>query len=171
MSKNDMKEALWEEDTQKDKFLTFTVCQEIYGLEILYVTEIVRVQPITEIPEFPEYIKGIINLRGSIIPVIDMRLLFMKASSEYGNRTCIVVVNIQGQSMGLIVDAVAEVLSLQEQNIVPMPSIKQGGHQFVQGIGKHGESVILLLDCTKLFGYEDIVGTTKFNDVLQGDCL
>ena len=171
MSKNDMKEALWEEDTQKDKFLTFTVCQEVYGLEIHYVTEIVRVQPITEIPEFPQYIKGIINLRGSIIPVIDMRLLFMKALSEYGNRTCIVVVNIQGKSIGLIVDGVAEVLSLQEQNIVPMPSIKQDGHQFVQRIGKHGETVILLMDCTRLFDQKDIVGTTIFNDILKGDCL
>jgi len=77
-----------EEDTQKDRFLTFQLGKESYGIEIRHVTEIIGIQPITEVPEMPEYIKGIINLRGKIIPVMDVRLRFKKEPREYNDRTC-----------------------------------------------------------------------------------
>jgi len=107
------------EDTQKGKFLTFSLGAEVYGIEIKFVTEIIGMQPITEVPDLPKYVKGIINLRGKIIPVIDVRLRFKKPAVEYNDRTCIVVVDIKGIAVGLIVATVAEVLTITDQNIVP----------------------------------------------------
>ncbi len=146
-----------EEDTQKGKFLTFTLGKEEYGIEICYVTEIIGIQAITEIPELPDYVRGIINLRGKIIPVIDVRLRFRKEPVEYNDRTCIIVIDIKEISVGLIVDTVSEVLSIQEENIVPPPEIKTGFHnRYIKGIGKADNSVKLLLDCEKLLNDDEL---------------
>jgi purine-binding chemotaxis protein CheW len=146
-----------EEDTQKGKFLTFTLGNEAYGLEIKYVTEIIGVQEITEIPELPEYIRGIINLRGKIIPVMDVRLRFRKPFKEYNDRTCIVVVDIKDISVGLIVDAVSEVMTIQDQDVVPPPELNKGlGNKYIKGIGKVGSEVKLLLDCSKLLNDDEV---------------
>lgn len=153
-----------EEDTQKGKFLTFSLGNESYGIEILYVTEIVGIQPITEVPELPGYIKGIINLRGKIIPVMDVRLRFKKLPMDYNDRTCIVVVDIQDISIGMIVDTVAEVLSIPEQEIVPPPDINKGSKKYIKGIGKTGSEVILILDCEKLLDEEEVEVLTKFDN-------
>ena len=145
------------EDTQKDKFLTFSIGKEEYGIEIRFVTEIIGMQAITEVPELPDYIKGIINLRGKIIPVMDVRLRFRKEAREYNDRTCIVVIDIKDISIGLIVDTVSEVMSIAEQHIVPPPDSKTGFHnRYVQGIGKIGNDVKLLLDCDKLLNDDQI---------------
>lgn len=140
-----------EEDTQKGKFLTFTSGNEAYGLDIKYVTEIIGIQDITEVPELPEYIRGIINLRGKIIPVMDVRLRFKKPFREYNDRTCIIVVEIKDISVGLIVDAVSEVLSIQDKDIVAPPDLnKNYSNRYIKGIGKVGKEVKLLLNCSKL---------------------
>jgi purine-binding chemotaxis protein CheW len=145
-----------EEDTQKGKFLTFALGKEVYGIEIRYVTEIIGIQPITEVPEVPDYVKGIINLRGKIIPVIDVRLKFRKNALEYNDRTCIIVIDIHNVSVGLIVDNVAEVLSIPEDGIVPPPDIKTGFHnRYIKGIGKVGNDVKLLLECEKLLSEDE----------------
>lgn len=145
------------EDTQKGKFLTFAVGKEDYGIEIKFVTEIIGIQEITSIPELPAYIKGIINLRGKIIPVMDVRLRFKKEPMEYNDRTCIVVVDISELSIGLIVDNVSEVLNIDENNIVPPPSEKTGfNNRYVKGIGKVDNAVKLLLDCNKLLNEDEI---------------
>ena len=140
-----------EEDTQKGKFLTFSIGKEDYGIEIKYVTEIIGIQDITEVPELPDYIKGIINLRGKIIPVMDVRIRFRKPFREYNDRTCVIVVDIHDISLGLIVDYVCEVLDIQDEHIVPPPDFKTGfNNRYVRGIGKVGTGVKLLLDCDKL---------------------
>jgi purine-binding chemotaxis protein CheW len=145
-----------EEDTQKGKFLTFTLGNEAYGLEIKYVTEIIGVQEITEVPELPEYIRGIINLRGKIIPVMDVRLRFRKPFREYNDRTCIVVVDIKDISVGLIVDAVSEVMTIQDQDVVPPPDLNKGSsNKYIKGIGKVGNEVKLILDCSKLLNDDE----------------
>jgi len=145
------------EDTQKGKFLTFSVGREAYGIEIKFVTEIIGIQDITEVPELPNYVKGIINLRGKIIPVIDVRLRFKKQPKEYNDRTCIVVIEIKDISIGLIVDNVAEVINIDDNNIVPPPDIKTGFHnRYVRGIGKVGNGVKLLLDCDKLLNEDEV---------------
>ena len=144
------------EDTQKGKFLTFCLGNEFYGIEIKYVTEIIGLQPITEIPEMPEYIKGIINLRGKIIPVMDVRLRFRKPFREYNDRTCIVVIDIREVSIGLIVDSVSEVISIPAKEIVAPPSVAKDGNKYIKGIGKVGNDVKLLLDSDKLLNETDL---------------
>jgi purine-binding chemotaxis protein CheW len=145
------------EDTQKGRFLTFSIGKENYGIEIKNITEIIGMQAITEVPELPYYVKGIINLRGKIIPVIDVRLRFKKESKVYNDRTCIIVVDIMDISIGLIVDEVSEVITIEDENIVPPPSVKAGFHnRYVNGIGKVGNEVKLLLDCEKLLNDNEI---------------
>lgn len=145
-----------EEDTQKDRFLTFQIGNEVYGIEIKCVTEIIGIQPITEVPELPDYIRGIINLRGKIIPVMDVRLRFKKEGVEYNDRTCVIVVDIGGVSIGLIVDNVSEVLTIPEEEIVAPPDVKSGGNRYIKGIGKVENQVKLLLDCNRLLNEQEI---------------
>lgn len=150
------------EDTQKGKFLTFSIGKESYGIEIKYVTEIIGIQDITNVPELPEYLKGIINLRGKIIPVIDVRLRFRKEPKDYNDRTCIIVIDIKDLSVGLIVDNVSEVLNIGDENIVAPPDVKTGFHsRYVRGIGKVGNEVKLLLDCDKLLNDDEFDKITK----------
>lgn len=140
-----------EEDTQKGKFLTFSLGKEFYGIEIKHVTEIIGIQAITQVPELPEYIRGIINLRGKIIPVMDVRLRFKKTFREYNDRTCVIVVDIRDISIGLIVDSVSEVLSILPENIVSPPDVGKGlNNKYIKGVGKVGNDVKLILDCNKL---------------------
>lgn len=146
-----------EEDTQKDRYLTFSLGKESYGVEVRYVTEIIGIQSITEIPELPEYVKGIINLRGKIIPVMDVRLRFKKEPKDYNDRTCIVVIDIRGVSIGLIVDSVSEVITIPEQDVVEPPQMNKGfNNRYIQKIGKVGKEVRLLLDCEKLLSKDEL---------------
>lgn len=157
--------AEMEEDTLKDRYLTFSLDKESYGIEVRYVTEIIGIQPITEIPELPEYVKGIINLRGKIIPVMDVRLRFKKEPREYSDRTCTVVVNIGDVSIGLIVDSVSEVLTIPEQDAVEPPQTNKGfNNRYIKKIGKVGKEVKLLLDCDKLLTYDELVNLSEVED-------
>lgn len=148
--------AEYEEDTQKGKFLTFSLGKEFYGIDIMYVTEIVGIQPITVVPEYPEFIKGIINLRGKIISVMDARLKFKKPPEVYNDRTCIIVVDVLDLSIGIIVDAVSEVLNINEENIVPPPNLNTGGRKYIKSIGKSDDVVYLILDCEKLLNEDEL---------------
>jgi len=145
-----------EEDTQKNKYLTFQLEKESYGIEIKYVTEIIGIQKITEIPELPVYVKGIINLRGKIIPVVDVRLKFGKEYKEYNDRTSIVVIEIRDTLVGLIVDVVSEVLSIVDSNIVDPPNSKTGfNNKYIKSIGKAEGEVKLILDCNQLLSSDE----------------
>jgi Chemotaxis signal transduction protein len=151
-----------EEDTQKDRYLTFLLGTECYGIEIKYVTEIIGIQAITKIPELPDFVRGIINLRGKIIPVIDVRLRFKSEAKEYSDRTCIIVVDITELSVGLIVDSVAEVMTIPEQDVVDPPQMnREGNNRYIKKIGKVGNSVKLLLDCEKLLMENEIENINK----------
>ncbi|MCX7749514.1 MAG: chemotaxis protein CheW [Clostridia bacterium] len=150
------------EDTQKGKFLTFLLGQESYGIEIKFVTEIIGIQTITPVPELPSYVQGIINLRGKIIPVMDVRTRFKKGFREYNDRTCIIVIDIKDISIGLIVDLVAEVLAIPEEHIVPPPAMKTGfQNRYIKGIGKVENEVILLMDCERLLDSSEIEGINE----------
>ena len=145
-----------EKDTQKGKYLTFLLDKETYAIEIKFVTEIIGIQPITEVPELPAYVKGIINLRGKIIPVMDVRLRFKKKAMEYNDRTCIIVIEVKDISIGLIVDNVSEVLSIADDDIVPLPDINKGTeNRYIKAIGKVDKEVKLILDCEKLINDDD----------------
>lgn len=145
------------EETQKGRFLTFSLGKESYGIEIKCVTEIIGIQTITVIPELPAYVKGIINLRGKIIPVMDIRIRFKKEPIAYNDRTCVIVIDIKELSIGLIVDSVSEVITIPEQDIIDPPSFNRGmANRFIKNIGKVGNEVKLLLDCEKLISDEEL---------------
>lgn len=139
------------EDTQKDKFLTFFLADEDYGIAIQHVIEIIGIQKITEVPDMPNFVKGVINLRGKVIPVMDVRARFRMPSQAYDERTCIVVVNVDDQSTGLIVDRVCEVADIPAENVEPAPGSGKGAaSSYIMGLGKVGDRVKILLDARRL---------------------
>lgn len=152
------------EDTLKGRYLTFIIDKETFGIEIRYVMEIVGIQSITEMPEMPDYIKGIINLRGRIIPVMDVRIRFGKPLKEYDDRTCVIVIDFNGTSIGLVVDLVTEVLIIPDDEISARPSLGTGECRgYVKNIGKVNNMVILLVDCEKLLNAEEF---NEINEIL-----
>ena len=141
------------EDSMSNKYLTFLVSGEVFGIGIRHVTEIIGIQPISTLPDAPKYIKGIINLRGKIIPVIDMRLKFKKGNLEYTDRTCIIVAELNGRFTGLIVDSVAEVMDIGEGDISAPPDLGNGeGSRYISGIGKVNGDVKLIIELETLLG-------------------
>ena len=157
---NDEEEDLWDEsedDAMKDRYLTFRVGDEVYGIEIAYVTEIVGMQKITEVPDMPDFVRGVINLRGQVIPVIDVRARFRMEDRKYDDRTCVVVVQLNETSIGLVVDTVNEVMDIPAAQVSPPPKIGQGeGNRYIKGMGKVGEQVKILLDVSKLLFDEEL---------------
>ena len=155
-------------DSQKEKYVTFKSGNEYFGIKIEYVNEIIVYQEITEIPETEEYIKGLINLRGKIIPVIDVRIRFKQEPFEYNDRTCIIVLNVKELVVGLIVEKIAEVVEITEGNILPNPKIGKADrsqNKYVYGIGKVGDEVKLLLDPERLLNDEDTALIEQVNDM------
>jgi purine-binding chemotaxis protein CheW len=142
---------------REGKYLTFALGHEEYGLEILGVREIIGLMEITAVPQVPECVKGVINLRGKVIPVIDLRLKFGMSKQDYTNETCIIVLNVNNTMMGIIVDRVCEVLDIQQQNIEPAPSFgTKLKTDFITGMGKIGDKVKILLAIEKVLT-EDLV--------------
>ncbi len=161
MSKDDfIQDDLYDdedEDTLSNRYLTFHLGGEDYGIEIRYVTEIVGVQKITEVPDMPEFVKGVVNLRGQVIPVMDMRLRFHMEPRDYDERTCVVVVNLEGMFVGLIVDTVEEVREIPEENVSPPPQLsKSEESRYILGMGKVGDEVKILLNLCKLLREEEL---------------
>ena len=139
-----------ENDTTKNKYLTFVIEDEIFGIDISQVIEIIPVPAITWMPENPEAIKGIINLRGSIIPVIDVRIRFNKEERAYDEFTCIIIIEHDNNQIGIIVDTVNEVLYIPKNLTSSPPNAKlKYQNQFIKAIGKMNDEVQLLLDLDK----------------------
>lgn len=133
------------------KFLTFFLGEEGYGLEILKVHEIIGVLPITRVPRTPEFIRGVINLRGKVIPVVDLRLKFGMPIIEQTEQTCIIVVDVGKVEMGIVVDKVSEVLNIEPNQIADAPSFGVAVNtDFILGLGKANNKVIILLDIGKV---------------------
>ena len=145
------------EAAREGKFLTFSLAGEEYGIGILKVREIIGMMTVTPVPQTPEFVKGVINLRGKVIPVIDLRLRFGLEASAYTERTCIIVVEIDGDSgsvpMGIVVDAVSEVLNIRGADIEDTPTFGvQLNTDFILGMAKTGGEVKILLDIDKVLG-------------------
>lgn len=141
------------EDTQKGRYMTFQLGDKYYGIGISYVNEIIGLQPVTKVPESEDYIIGLINLRGKVIPVIDVRIRFQMERKPYDDRTCIIVIDVNSTVIGLIVDTIAEVVLIADKDIIPPPTISPGSGQsskYVYGIGKVDDEVKMLLDLNKL---------------------
>lgn len=150
-----MTEELQSEDLQ---LVVFRLAAEEYGLPITKVEEINRLVPITKLPQTPDFMEGIINLRGRIIPVIDLRKRFSLPAAGRGDEARIVMVEIRGQTAGIIVDAVTEVLHLQRAEVAPPPASFILDERYVVGVGKHGQRLVILLDIDQVItGAEEIV--------------
>src|SRR5512145_451833 len=146
---------------KEGKYLTFCLAGEEYGIGILKVKEIIGIMPITVVPQTPKYIKGVINLRGKVIPVIDLRLKFTLAAAEFTERTCIIVVEIMttGRTvmMGIVVDSVSEVLNIKAADIEATPSFgTKLNTEYILGMAKAGGSIKILLDIDKILSVEEL---------------
>jgi purine-binding chemotaxis protein CheW len=141
----------------ENKYVTFQIGTEEYGITIDFVKEIVGIQKITTVPDMPSYIKGIINLRGEVIPIIDVRLRFRYEEIPYNDRTCIIIINIAESVIGLIVDEVSEVMDIPAENVAPPPKASaKSKNKFIKGIGKVGDTIKILLDVEKIFSEEEM---------------
>jgi len=139
-------------DDLAGRYLTFTLGDITYGVELLNVVDIITMLAITKVPNVPEYVKGIINLRGKIIPVIDMRLKFGMQPIEYDERTCIIVINIDKIQVGLIVDRVSEVQSFDTGSLSLIPEFDQyNSNKYLGSIGRVGSKLVMNIDCRKIF--------------------
>lgn len=137
------------------KFLTFVLAGETYGVRILEVREIIALQPITAVPNAPGYVRGVINLRGKIVPVVDLRAKFGMLSVEPTRESCIVVMDVREGEMGVLVDKVAEVLSIRDEEVEPLPSFGvETNTDFILGVGRSGSKVTILVDITRVLTEE-----------------
>lgn len=146
--------------SNENKYLTFTMENELYGLPILSVKEIIAVKTFTIVPEMPDYLKGVINLRGKIIPVLDLRLRFGFESKPYDDKTCIIIVEIIKKQAnylsGLIVETVSDVANIEEKNIeMPLVYANSTNYEFLSGIAKSKDKTILLLNTNQIIYRQD----------------
>ncbi len=143
--------------TKAGKYLTFVLNNEVYGIEILKVREIIGLMDITNVPQTPDYMKGVINLRGKVIPVIDLRLKFLMLEGEQTSETCTIVVEVDNTSIGLIVDRVSEVMEISGDKIEDAPQFGQGiDTNFIMGLGKTKEAIVILLDIAKVISADEL---------------
>jgi len=147
------------EDTQADKYLFFRIGKESYGIGIRYVIEIIELQTISLVPDLPDYVKGVINLRGKVIPIVDLRLRFDMEERAYDNRTCIIITEVDHVLVGCLVDTVEEVMEILEKNIEPPPKFKtiSGKDQYISGMGKVGDAIKILIDVEKIVRDQNLV--------------
>ncbi|MEQ1794964.1 MAG: chemotaxis protein CheW [Nitrospira sp.] len=147
--------------TDGSQFLTFQLGEELYGVDILRVQEIKGYTAVTKIPNTPPHIKGVLNLRGTIVPIVELRTKFGMETIDYTMFTVIVVVVVREKIMGLVVDAVSDVLNIDKKDIQPAPQFgAKVDVSFLNGIGKSGDKLIALLDMDRLLSDDDLQDTT-----------
>jgi purine-binding chemotaxis protein CheW len=145
---------------EASQYLTFSLADELFALDIRAVREVLDFAGATRVPQMPEYMRGVINLRGSVVPVVDLRLLFGMASAAETVNTCVIIVDVElageGVIMGAMADAVEEVLYLEPDQIAPPPHLgTTSGADFICGMGKHDNGFLMILDIDKVFANSD----------------
>lgn len=139
------------------QYVTFLLGDEEYGLEIMAVQEIIGFTHITHVPHLPDFIKGVINLRGTVVPVIDLRLKFGLGQVEYNNHTCVVVVKMEERVMGMIVDVVSEVVNFPDGAVEPAPAFGTNIRaDFIKGMGKIGDRLVIIMDIDRVLSNEEL---------------
>lgn len=149
-----------EENAEQQQYLTFTLGNEMFAIGILSIREILEYGELTEVPMTPPFIRGVINLRGAVVPVIDLAVRFGRTARETTKRTCIVIIEIDGngtRQMGIVVDAVSEVLEIPDSEIEPPPEFgARIRTDFIFGMGKVNERFVVMLDVTKVLSIDEI---------------
>ncbi len=147
-------ETLLGEDV--DQLITFSVEKENYGVNIQKVKEVIKIREITKLPKAPSFVKGVINLRGDVIPIVDFREKFSLEQLEYTDMTRVIVVEVDKKSIGIVVDSVSHVIRMSQDEIVPPPPMIGGiAEEYLLGIGKIGEDLIILIDIEKILTFEE----------------
>ncbi len=151
---------------KEGKYLTFLLAKEEYGIEITKIREIIGMMPITTVPQTPEFVKGVINLRGKVIPVIDLRLRFGMEAIDYTERTCIIVVEIEGSAgtvqIGIVVDAVSEVLNVSGEDVEDTPTFgAKLNTDYILGMAKMEGGVKILLDIDQVLSRDEVAALDK----------
>lgn len=156
--------------TMEKQLVLFELNEEVYGVDIAAVHEIIRMQPITKVPKAPFYVEGILNLRGRVIPVVDMRKRFGLSKVDQTKDNRIVVVDSCGQNIGIIVDAVTEVLRIPANSVeLPSDIITTSDSDYLMGIAKHGETMIILLDLDKVLSFDSSFASPELSSEIPGN--
>lgn len=155
---------------EKQEYVSFYLNNELYAFEALKVREIVELMNVTKVPHLPEFIKGVINLRGNIIPVVDLKLKFGMNSGEYRKHTCIIVTEFSGGVMGLIVDIVSDVLTLPGDNIAAAPSFGASiNTAFIKGMGKVGDGLVIVLDVDRVLSETETIALGETKNIILSE--
>lgn len=157
-------------NSTSEKYLTFLIDKQFYAFHINDVVEIIEMMEITPVPEFPDYAKGIINLRGILIPIIDVRLRFSKNEMDYNERTCIIILNLKGIQVGFIVDTVDEVIDIDKANISGVPKLSDTKtRKYIEGVGKLTNKIVMLVNAQKMLNDEEIKGLENMSGMEADD--
>ena len=143
-----------ESEELNGRYLLFKIDESYYGLSLTSVREIINVPKITIVPNTPTYMKGIINLRGGVVPVIDVRLKFNMEEREHDNQTCIIVLEVRDAVVGLIVDRVSEVVDIEPEQLVAPPDMGNTINDYLDSVSEIGDKIILNIDCEKFLEQE-----------------
>ncbi|MEA4857844.1 MAG: chemotaxis protein CheW [Solidesulfovibrio sp.] len=151
-----MEETLKKQDAELLQLVTFSIGEEEFGVDILSVQEIIRMMDITKVPRAPEFVEGVINLRGKVIPIIDLRRRFGLATRDHDKHTRIIVIEINNMIVGFVVDSVSEVLRIPASTVEPPPPVVSGlESEYISGVGKLEDRLLILLDLNKLLSGEE----------------
>lgn len=149
-------------DSRAGKYLTFVLQNEIYGVDVLKIQEIIGILPVTAVPQTPDFVKGVINLRGKVIPIVDLRLKFGMPEVEATQETCIIVINLVDMLMGIVVDTVREVVDILDEQIEDPPRFGASVNtEFIRGMGKMEDRVTMLLDIERVLTSAEMVLVTE----------
>ena len=152
------------------QFISFSVGQEEYGLELLRVKEVIRLREITWLPKAPSFVKGIINLRGDVIPIIDLRDKFGMETREETAQTRVIVVEVEGRLMGMVVDSASQVVRIPADQIDPPPPVLGGfSQQFITGVGKTEDKLVILLNTDAILTVDEKVALSSMDPLLPGN--
>lgn len=150
------------------QLISFMIGKEEYGLEILTVKEVIRIREITRIPKAPVFVKGIINLRGDVIPIIDLREKFGLEIQEYTTMTRVIIVEVDGKSIGMVVDSVSQVIRIEKDQVEPPPPLIGGiSAEYLRGVGKIGEKLIIMLNIDKILTVDEKIDLKKMEESLK----
>lgn len=151
-----MDEAQKKQDAELMQLVTFSIGEEEFGVDILKVQEIIRMMEITKVPRAPEFVEGVINLRGKVIPIIDLRRRFGLSSRGHDKHTRIIVIEINNMIVGFVVDSVSEVLRIPSSTVEPPPPVVSGlESEYISGVGKLEDRLLILLDLDRLLSHEE----------------